>query len=141
MAKEDVLELLKDVPLFSGFSKKNLKKAVNSAHEKNFEEGQPIVREGEKKNIGFFLILDGQVEVKQGKKTLSTLGPGQFFGEMSALDGEPRSADVVPTTDTKCLILTNWDIKSLIKTYPDIAMEIIEELTRRLRKTNMALSK
>lgn len=139
MAKE-TSKLLQGVPLFSRFSNRELEPILKSAKERDFEPGTPIVREGDQSNIGFYLILDGQVEVKQGERTLSKLGSGQFFGEMSVLDGEPRSADVIPTTRTKCLLLTNWDIKALVKTYPSIAMKIIAELSRRLRQTNMALT-
>ena len=140
MAKETI-ELLREVPLFSTFSKKQLKSVKKTAKEKEFKSGEMIVREGDASNTGFYLILDGQVEVKQDDSTLSKLGSGQFFGEMAVLDEKPRSADVVATTDTKCLLLTSWDFKALIKTYPDMATKVIAELANRLRQTNMALSK
>ncbi|MFP3953751.1 MAG: Crp/Fnr family transcriptional regulator [Candidatus Bipolaricaulota bacterium] len=134
------VEMLKEVPLFSSLNTRQLKSVVKTAKEKEFEEGKAIVKEGEEKKAGFYLILDGQVEVKQGEKTLSRLGTGQFFGEMAVLDGQPRSADVIAVEDTECLLLTNWDVKALIKTYPDIAMNIIAELARRLRRTSASLS-
>ena len=138
---EKPVEYLKEVPLFSSFSNKQLKSVVKTAKEKEFETGDTIVREGESTKVGFYLILDGQVEVKQDGSTLSKLGSGQFFGEMAVLDEKPRSADVVATTDTQCLLLTSWDFKALIKTYPDMATKVISELANRLRQTNMALSK
>lgn len=139
MAVETV-RLLKGVPLFAHFNEKELGAILKTAKERTFAPGEPIVREGEQTDIGFYLILEGQVEVKRGGRTLSKLGSGQFFGEMSLLDGAPRSADVLPTSSTTCLVLSNWDIKALIKTYPDIAMKIIAELARRLRQTDMALT-
>ncbi len=138
---ENSVELLKEVPLFSTFNKKQLKSVRKTAKDKEFDSGETIVREGDASNTGFYLILDGQVEVKQDGSTLSKLGSGQFFGEMAVLDEKPRSADVVATTDTKCLLLTSWDFKALIKTYPDMATKVIAELANRLRQTNMALSK
>ncbi len=138
---DETVELLQDVPLFTNFSKKQLKSVVKTAKEKVFETGDTIVREGDMSNVGFYLILAGQVEVKRDEKSLTKLGAGQFFGEMAVLDEKPRSADVVALTDTKCLLLTNWDFKALIKTYPDMATNIISELANRLRQTNMALSK
>ncbi|MFW6070959.1 MAG: cyclic nucleotide-binding domain-containing protein [Candidatus Bipolaricaulota bacterium] len=140
MAQES-LDLLKEVPLFSSFSEKQLKSVRKTAKEKKFEEGEKIVRQGDASSVGFYLILDGQVEVKQDDKTLSRLGSGQFFGEMAVLDEKPRSADVVATTKTKCLLITSWDFKALIKTYPDMATKVISELANRLRQTNMALSR
>lgn len=135
------VEYLKEVPLFSSFSNKQLKSVVKTAKEKEFEEGDTIVREGESTKVGFYLILDGQVEVKRGDKVLTKLGSGQFFGEMAVLDEKPRSADVTAITDTKCLLLTNWDFKALIKTYPEMAMNVISELANRLRQTSQALTK
>ncbi|MBS3786671.1 cyclic nucleotide-binding domain-containing protein [Candidatus Bipolaricaulota bacterium] len=135
------VDYLKEVPLFSSFSKKQLKSVVKTAKEKEFEEGDTIVREGEATKVGFYLILDGQVEVKRGDKSLAKLGSGQFFGEMAVLDEKPRSADVIAITDTKCLLLTNWDFKALIKTYPEMAMNVISELASRLRQTSQALTK
>ncbi len=138
---DKTVELLQDVPLFANFSKKQLKSVIKTAKEKEFEDGDTIVREGDMSNVGFYLVLEGQVEVKRGDKSLTKLGSGQFFGEMAVLDEKPRSADVVAVTDTTCLLLTNWDFKALIKTYPDMATNIISELANRLRQTNMALSK
>lgn len=135
------IEYLKEVPLFSSFSNKQLKSVVKTAKEKEFEEGDTIVREGESTKVGFYLILDGQVEVKRGDKVLTKLGSGQFFGEMAVLDEKPRSADVTAITNTKCLLLTNWDFKALIKTYPEMAMNVISELANRLRQTSQALTK
>jgi len=137
---EETLKLLREVPLFSRLSDRQLEAILKTAKEREFEPGVPIVREGEQSNLGFYLILDGQVEVKRGERTLAKLGSGQFFGEMALLDGQPRSADVIPTTKTRCLVLARWDIKGLISTYPDIAMAMLEELARRLRETDRALS-
>lgn len=140
-SRKEILDLLKEVPLFSNFSEKNLKSVVKTAKEKDFDPDKPIIREGDQSTVGFYLILDGQVEVKQDGRVLSKLGKSQFFGEMSALDGQPRSADVIPTVKTKCLVLTAWDLRGLIKSHPDLAMIIIGELARRLRQTNMAFTK
>ncbi len=139
MAKESIA-LLKQVPLFSQLGDKHLQAIARSARELKFPAGKPIVKEGEQSNVGFYLILDGQVEVRRGGQVLAKLGSGQFFGEMSVLDGQPRSADVYAVSDTTCLALTSWDIKGLTTTYPEIAMGIISELARRLRQTSMQLS-
>lgn len=133
-------ELLKGVPLFSSLSDKHLQAIVKTAKETQFSPGTTVVQEGDRSKVGFFLILEGQVEVRKGDKVLSRLGAGQFFGEMAVLDGQPRSADVVAAAPTKCLVLASWDIKALIKTYPELAHEIIAELARRLRQTSLALS-
>jgi CRP/FNR family transcriptional regulator len=87
------------------------------------------------------LVLNGRVEVRKGEKTLAELGPGQFFGEMALLvEGAPRSADVVALEDTECLVLTRWDLRSLIQTHPDMALKMLGEMARRLSTTHQALS-
>lgn len=137
---QDALQLLKKVPLFSGFDDRYLSRILKTSREREFAAGTPILREGEQSNVGLYLILDGQVEVRKGDQVLSRLGAGQFFGEMALLDDQPRSADVVATAPTKCLVLSRWDFKGLIKAYPDIALGIMQELARRLRDTDRMLS-
>ncbi|MGC9530421.1 MAG: Crp/Fnr family transcriptional regulator [Candidatus Bipolaricaulaceae bacterium] len=137
---ESAVELLRKVPLFSQFGDRKLRALLKTAKEREFSPGEPIVREGDASNVGFYLILEGQVEVKRGDNVLSRLGAGQFFGEMAVLDGAPRSADVVAAAPTRCLALTSWDFKALVDTYPDIAMGVIAELARRLRETSAALT-
>ena len=134
------VQLLKKVPLFSGFGARHLEAIAKTAKEMDYPSGAAILREGEQSNVGFYLILDGQVEVWKGNQVLSRLGAGQFFGEMALLDDQPRSADVVTTAPTKCLVLTRWDFKGLVKTYPDIALSVMQELARRLRDTDRTLS-
>lgn len=140
MNQTDVVKLLNGTPLFSRLGRRELEALLKTAKEREFEPGKTIVREGDIAGLGFYLILDGRVEVRKGNKVLSKLGAGEFFGEMALLDEAPRSADVIATEKTKCLLLTKWEIKSLITTYPDIAMKMLEELSRRLRETGKALS-
>jgi CRP-like cAMP-binding protein len=98
-----------------------------------------IVKKGER-GVGFYLILDGSVEVKSGEIVLSKLGPGQFFGEMSIIDDEPRSADVITVEPSRCLVLTAWAFESLLSNHPKIALKMLREFVRRLRHTDKAFS-
>lgn len=134
-----VIEMLEKAPLWSGLSKKELKSMVSASRERRFESGDTIVKKGEG-GVGFYLILDGSVEIRSDGNTLSKLGPGQFFGEMSVLDNQPRSADVVTVQPSRVLILTAWEFKGLISAKPRIALKMLQELVRRLRNTNLSLS-
>jgi len=134
-----VVEMLKKVPICSGLSEKELKSMVKLSRERRFESGDNIVRKGEE-GVGFYLIIDGAVEIRSDGNTLSKLGPGQFFGEMSVLDRQPRSADVLSVQPTRVLVLTAWDFKGLISAKPTIAFKMLQELVRRLRNTDMSLS-
>jgi CRP/FNR family cyclic AMP-dependent transcriptional regulator len=83
--------------------------------------------------VGFYLILDGRAEVRKGSRVLATLGRGQFFGEMSLIDEQPRSADVVAVSPTKCWALSSWAFDSIVKSNPEIALLMLKEMVKRLR--------
>lgn len=137
--KKAVLPLLQEVPIFASLDKKAVNKIGDCLTKRVFESGTVITKEGEK-GVTFYLILDGSVEVKRGKKVLAKLERGQFFGEMALFDNQPRSADVVAVDEITCVLLTSWNLFGVIAGDPKIAQRIIAELARRLRETNKAIS-
>lgn len=134
-----VVEMLRKAPLWSGLTEKELKVIARAFKELKYESGDFIVRKGER-GIGFYLIADGTVEVRSDGRVLSKLGPGQFFGEMSLLDGQPRLADVVALEPSTCLALTSWNFNSIISDYPKIALKMLQESVRRSRMNVQILS-
>jgi len=120
--------------LWGGLGEEDRESIVTLYKERSFGAGDKIVEKGEK-GTGFYLILEGSVEIKSGSNTLAKLGTGQFFGEMSLLDGEPRSADVVASEATRCLVLNEQELNEIIDSNPKIAREMLREVTRRLRAT------
>lgn len=93
-------EQLKKIPLFEGVSDADLRRIADSAKERRFDAGAAIVSAGEPGH-GFYLILDGRVEVRQGGRAIATLGSGDYFGELALIRERPRNATVVakdPTT-------------------------------------------
>jgi len=134
-----VVEMLGKTSLWSGLGKQELKSIVNNSKEREFESGSTIASRGEG-GIGFYLILDGAVEIRSDGNTLSRLGPGQFFGEMSVIDNQPRSADVVAVERSRVLILTAWKFKALISENPKMAIRMLQELVRRLRNDDRTLT-
>ena len=138
--KKKVASMLQEVPLFSSLDKKSLNAIASSAAKKTFKSGDVIAKEGETA-LSFYLILDGSVDVRRKKKVLAKLGKGQFFGEMALFDEQPRSADVVATTDgTECIVLSSWAFAGVTTANPKMSLAIIKELVRRLRETNSALT-
>ena len=127
-----IVEMLQNTLLWSGLDKQDLGLVVKSSKERNFESGQTIVSKGDPA-VGFYLILAGAVEVRSDGKTLSKLGPGQFFEEMSILDDQPRSADVVTVEPSRILFLSAASFKTLILVNPKIALKMLQEFARRLR--------
>jgi len=134
-----IVEMLQKAPLWSGLTEKELKVIARAFKELKYENGDVIVRKGEA-GIGFYLIVDGTVEVRTDGRVLSKLGPGQFFGEMSLLDGQPRSADVVALEQSRCLALTSWNFNSIVSDYPKIALKMLQESVRRSRISTQILS-
>jgi len=131
---DTIVEMLQKAPLWSGLAERELKVIARSFKELKYATGDVIVRKGEA-GIGFYLITDGTVEVRSDGRVLSKLGPGQFFGEMSVLDGQPRSADVVALEPSRCLALTSWSFKSIVSEHPKMALKLLQESVRRLRMT------
>ena len=137
MENKEVIALLKNTPIFAKTSEKSLESMIKSAVMKTVSPGDKVVQEGQG-GVGFYLILDGKAEViKEGEK-LAELETGNFFGELGVIDGLPRTADVVAVTETKCWILSQWAMKSVIENHPEVALSMLEELARRLRATNAA---
>jgi CRP/FNR family cyclic AMP-dependent transcriptional regulator len=133
------IEMFESIPLFKSLSKEELKEMANSSKETSFSSGAYIVKEGDA-GLGFYLIVEGQALVKRNGKLLSKLGKGNFFGEMSLFDDQPRSADVIAAEPTKCRVLLRWNFWSLISRNPQIARALLKEMARRLRATNESFS-
>lgn len=133
-------ELLKQTGLFSSCTEKELKSVMVTAKERTFDAGEVIIREGDP-GLGFYLLLEGSAEVRKGGKAVAELNQGDYFGEMALLlENTPRTADVVATSKAKCLVITQWDLRALLSTHPDIGMKIMNELASRLSGTEKALA-
>jgi len=137
-------DTLATAPLFSELSRKDLKHLAAAAIARNYKKGEAIVKEGENA-VAFYIIRAGKVDIIRGKgsksqKTLATLGPGEFFGEMALLDSYPRSASVVATEVTECLVLSRWDFIAEMRTNPYIAVQMLSVLSRRLREAQQGIS-
>jgi CRP-like cAMP-binding protein len=80
-----------------------------------------------------FLIVDGEVLIQRGQTPLKTLRPRDFFGEMSIIDGEPRSASAIAQTDCLLLRIDKEDFQELLSTYNSAAVSVVRTLNQRLR--------
>jgi CRP/FNR family cyclic AMP-dependent transcriptional regulator len=132
---EALIAMLEKDPLWAGLDMKDLKAIVKVSEERKFQTGDIILGKGEG-GVGFYLIMDGSVDIKSDSKTLAKLGPGQFFGEMAVLDNQPRSADVIAAEPSRCFVISEWSFKALISQNPRIALKMLQELVRRLRDAN-----
>ena len=125
-------ELLAACRLFSGVGSDDLAAVADRAVEVDFPVNHVIARQGEI-GTGFFLIVSGSVRVIRGGEQVAVLGPGEFFGELSVLDGQPRVAQVVANEPTRCLGLASWDFEQALLESPTLALSILRGLAARLR--------
>ena len=132
LSRERKIELLGAMPLFEGLDADDLGGVADRTVEVDYGQGGVIVREGEI-GTGFFVIVSGQVRVVRDGETVSTLGPGEFFGELSVLDHRPRNAQVAAVGPTTCLALASWDLEGVITDQPRVALSMLRVLATRLR--------
>jgi len=137
-ADQELLQRLKSVPLFEGLSDKELKVVANASRTVEHQAGHEIVEEGGG-SVGFHLILEGQATVSQGTRTIRTLGPGDYFGEISVIDGKPRSATVKSDSPMRTLSLAAWKFQPLLDENPTLARKILLGLCQTLRESDAQL--
>jgi CRP/FNR family transcriptional regulator, cyclic AMP receptor protein len=129
---------LSGVPLFSGFSRRALERLAADADEVRFERGQTVVEEG---LLGetLFVVLSGEAKVVRKGKTLARVRPGDFFGELSALDGGPRTATIVAETPLEVLRLFRRTLFALLSKEPQLALKLMDGIVRRVREIDRRL--
>ena len=137
-------EILRTVPLFSDLPDEDLERLATVSFSRVFEKDNIIFFERDKGD-SLFIINSGRVKVakfsKDGKEIiLAILGVGEFFGDMSLLDGEPRSATVVAIEKTEVTAIRRSDFLSLMSENPKIAERLLAVLSTRLREANSKIS-
>jgi CRP/FNR family cyclic AMP-dependent transcriptional regulator len=138
---EDIEVLASKVPLFNGLSSMDRQAICRIMVTKTFKPNEVIVHEDDEEGQTFFVIVSGRVHVavitSEGKSAiLATLKPGDFFGEMAILDGEPRSASVIASEDCTLLMLYRRMFLDILQRYPKIGIQMLVEMSKRLRKAN-----
>ena len=124
--------LLSAAALFDGLDTEAMERIAAVAVEVDFPSEHVIARQGEI-GTGFFVIASGAARVVRDGETVATLGPGDFFGELSVLDGRPRIAQVIADGPTACLALASWDFEALLLDEPKITLALLRGLAGRLR--------
>ena len=123
---------LRHVPLLSNMETSELIQVASIAREVTYPAGTRIIQQGEHGDH-MFLIVDGEVLIQRGEMPLKTLGPRDFFGEMSIIDGEPRSASATAVTDCLLLRIDKEDFQGLLSTYNSATVSVVRALNQRLR--------
>lgn len=133
----DKVEMLKVSPIFATLSKRQLESIAATSRILSFSAGDAIIEEGEDRSIGFYVLASGTAEVTKDGAVVATYGSGDYFGEIALLSADTaRTATVTATSDAEVLGLTKWDFRALVSSEPDIAVQVMGELARRVAATD-----
>ena len=143
MGPDELVPVLEKVDLFSGLKPKLLRTIAESGQVETFAPDEVVIAEGEEvggfrpfsqKGVEMHIVLDGSGGVSVSGESHGTVGPGDYFGELSLLDGKPRSAEITagePGLTT--FALTKWTFAELLEQHPEIALPMLRVLVERLR--------
>lgn len=130
-------ERLYEVPMFSGCSKRELEAVGRLADETRLRTGTVLTREGSPGHE-CFVLLEGEADVRIGRKVVAHLGPGEIVGEMALLSSEPRTATVVATKPVRVLVMTRPNFTAVLEQAPTVARRVMRTLAQRLREVQSA---
>jgi CRP-like cAMP-binding protein len=129
----DLAESLARFNLFADLDRTQLEAIADPDGERSFAAGERIMRRG-MSGTGFYVILDGEAIVKVGDDELNRLHPGEFFGEISTLLGEPLTADVIAQTPMRVLEIPGPKLEAFLLSYPRVMYRILLTEARRLQE-------
>ena len=134
--KAQVVHALTELPVFSSLDRRQVEALARNMRVEHVATGTVVIREGQTATFGDVgIVLRGLLTVQQGeKRQLGTIGPGEFFGEMAALDGGVRSATLMAATDTDVALLKEWNLRSVLRENPELAIQLLVAMSRRLRE-------
>src|SRR6516165_4465208 len=133
MPRRGAMPDLAEVPLFSACSKKELQLLAKRTERIHVEPGKVVVREGAA-GAEFFVIISGEAVISRRGRTVATLGPGTFFGDLALLDRAPRNATVTAKTDMELAVLGQREFAAMIDEVPGFAHKLLSGLAHRLRE-------
>ena len=131
------IDLLKKVPMFSNLSQRHLREIGKYADQMKVEAGRVLAQQ-EKKGWEFIFIVDGKARVEKDGKVIRQLSEGDFFGEISLIDGEPRTATVTADTDMTLLVVHKSSFDHLLDTIPGLLRKILISLCSYIRRAEKA---
>lgn len=139
VSQDDKMKRLEEVSLLEGCSQRQLRAVARIAEVVEVPAGTVLARLGQAGDE-FFLILDGSARVDVSPRKRAKLKPGDYFGEMSLLDGGPRSATVTADTPLRLLVIKRRDFATLLREAPDLTQSLLTTLSRRVRQAEQAVS-
>ena len=132
-------DLLRKVPMFSDLSQRHLREIGKHADEVKVEAGRVLAQQ-EKKGWEFILVVDGKARVEKDGKIIRELSEGDFFGEISLIDGEPRTATVTAETDMTLLVVHQTSFNRLLEDIPGLQRKILIALCSYVRRAEETIN-
>jgi len=131
--KRETAVALSGVPLFADLPKRHLQRLAREADELAFAAGEQIVREG---SLGetVFVVMEGRAKVTRNGRRVGEVLPGDFFGELSAIDGGPRTASIAAVTPVRVVRLFRRTLRRLLQDEPQLTVKILDGIVRRIRQ-------
>jgi CRP/FNR family cyclic AMP-dependent transcriptional regulator len=131
LRKNAKIELLKSVPLFSQCTRKELAAVAAVADEIDLREGRELTRQGAP-GREFFVLIEGEADVRRNGRKVRTLSDGDFFGEIALVTKRPRTATVVARTPVRVLVVTDRSFRRMIEESPTMQVKVLQALAERL---------
>jgi CRP-like cAMP-binding protein len=125
-------DALSKVPLFSRCSKRELARVARIAHEIVLPAGHTLISEDARVAYSFFVLIDGEAEVRRRSRRVSKLGPGDFVGELALILERPRTATVTLTAPSRLLSISAHNFRPMLMQSPEIQFKLLEALAERL---------
>ena len=142
MSLNRAVKVLQEMPLFRNVDAKQLKVVAMMGESRTYRAGERLFEQGDEGDSAF-IVLDGEVDVlipTDGKEhSVAVLGRGEIFGELAVICDQPRSTAIVALSDLAVLRLERSVVLNLIREFPDISVELVRTLGRRLDRTNREL--
>jgi CRP-like cAMP-binding protein len=131
--KRETAVALSGVPLFADLPKRHLQRLAREADELAFAPGEQIVREG---SLGetVFVVMEGRAKVTRNGRRVGEVLPGDFFGELSAIDSGPRTASITAVTPVRVVRLFRRTLRKLLQDEPQLTVKILDGIVRRIRQ-------
>jgi CRP/FNR family transcriptional regulator, cyclic AMP receptor protein len=136
LRKNAKVEMLKRVPLFARCSNKELGEIATITDEIDLPEGKVLTKEGAS-GREFFVLIEGNAEVRRKRRKVGTLGPGDFLGEIALVTKVPRTATVKTTSPVRALVVSEQNFRRLLERTPQVQIKVLESLAERVAATSL----
>jgi CRP-like cAMP-binding protein len=130
----NVVDALAAVPMLSGLDRKHLEKLAKEFSERTFPAGAVVVRQGDDRGIGFFVIADGTATVSVDDEDVGKLGPGDHFGAVALIADRVRTATVTAETDLHTYVMTMWDFRAFVQGDAEVAWNLLVQLAQMVQR-------